>query len=780
MLERAPPLSTRFELLRQLGAGSHAQVWLAQDLDDRRQIALKLMKIHPRGDRVIDLEREFELLRDVQHPHVIRAFGVHRGVHQDELHVALAMEYASCGDVSRLRAGPMRDVLQIVASIAGALGFLHRRGLVHRDVKSSNILVMSDRTARLSDLGIASALGTLHPAVGSKYSMSPQQRAGLPAAIADDIFGFGALLYELLCGYPPFYPHADPQQSRAIEPLPNSVPARLRTLVLQMLMHEPSERPRNMDTVERELKAAATEPMGAPVDAARTAKIEPPSLHAVQGEPLKAEWRKSNQPPVDPSALQRQGFRRGLGAAAIAVGVLAVAIVFVVLPKLVDRGSESASAPTTQASTPSAAAVTPPVPEKKEVDFAELARAKQHVEEMRAALDERLTKLRNEAADRWGNDTLPSALREWEDADRNIESREYPEAEAHLTVVQKDIETLEQRAPVVLAEQLTRGDAALADGNSADAKSAYELAKQIDPKNARVLHGLKRAATLDQVLALLITAERAEKDGNLNAAMGEFRQALALDNETARASDGVSRIQAHLANDAFASAMARGYSALAAKNYDEARSAFEAARKIRPSAAEVDQGIKQIEQEQRTRSIEAKLVQAVQEESQEHWGAALKIYREAHDLDTTVAAANEGIARTEPRAALHEQLQLYLTQPERMFTQPVRMAAKDTLAQASRIENPGPILQQQIAQLRDWLVRADAPVAVALESDNLTQVTIYRVGQLGTFTQRQLQLTPGRYTVVGTRPGYRDVRREIAVMPMAALEPIVIRCEDRI
>jgi tetratricopeptide (TPR) repeat protein len=399
---------------------------------------------------------------------------------------------------------------------------------------------------------------------------------------------------------------------------------------------------------------------------------------------------------------------------------------------------------------------------------------------MRAGLEERLTKLRSKAAERWGNDPLQSALREWADADEAMESREYTEAEAHLSAVQKDIETLEQRAPVVLAEQLKVGDTAIVEGNSADAKSAYELAKQIDPNNARALHGLKRAETLDQVLALLITAERAEKDGNLNGAIGQFRQALALDNETTRASEGVSRIEAHLANDAFASAMARGYSALAAKNYDGARSAFEAARKIRPSAAEVDQGIKQIEQEQRTRSIEAKLAQAAQDESQEHWGDALKLYREVHDLDSTVAAANEGIARTEPRAALHEQLQLYLTQPERMFSQPVRMAAKETLAQASRIENPGPVLQQQVAQLRDWLVRADAPVAVALESDNQTQVTIYRVGQLGTFTQRQLQLTPGRYTVVGTRPGYRDVRREIAVTPMASLEPIVIRCEDRI
>jgi hypothetical protein len=67
--------------------------------------------------------------------------------------------------------------------------------------------------------------------------------------------------------------------------------------------------------------------------------------------------------------------------------------------------------------------------------------------------------------------------------------------------------------------------------------------------------------------------------------------------------------------------------------------------------------------------------------------------------------------------------------------------------------------------------RADVPVSVALQSDNVTQVTIYRVGQLGTFAERSLDLVPGSYTVVGTRPGYRDVRREINVRPGAAAEP---------
>ena len=70
------------------------------------------------------------------------------------------------------------------------------------------------------------------------------------------------------------------------------------------------------------------------------------------------------------------------------------------------------------------------------------------------------------------------------------------------------------------------------------------------------------------------------------------------------------------------------------------------------------------------------------------------------ELDSTVAAANEGVARTSPRAALNEQLELYLTQPERLFSQPVRAAARDTLARANGIANPGPLLRKQIDNAR--------------------------------------------------------------------------------
>jgi hypothetical protein len=133
-----------------------------------------------------------------------------------------------------------------------------------------------------------------------------------------------------------------------------------------------------------------------------------------------------------------------------------------------------------------------------------------------------------------------------------------------------------------------------------------------------------------------------------------------------------------------------------------------------------------------------------------------------------------------PRADLNQQLEMYLTQPERLFSIPVRSAARETLRRAAAVANPGPVLQHQIATLTDWVTRSDSPVQIALQSDNATQVTIYRIGVLGTFEQRSLELVPGNYVVVGTRPGYRDVRREINVVPGSTLPPVVIRCEDKI
>jgi eukaryotic-like serine/threonine-protein kinase len=767
MLESRQELSARFILVRRLGAGGSGEVWLAQDRERGCLVAVKVLADDLMQDvaAVAALQRECDLVRSLSHRNILPIDGLHRSAR----HVWIAMEYASGGDLSLLRGRGCVEILRAVMPVAAALAHAHGAGVVHRDVKPANVLLTSDGTPRLADFGIALALATAPAANagrGSPHSMSPQQRTGAPASPADDIYSFGAMLYELLSGYP------------KPAPLPGSVPARVAQFVEKMLSEDPKDRPADMQAVEAELSAALAE-LPAPAlikteAAIAPVRVEPPSMRpSAQGEPLRGEWRRGSASHT--RGDRGPGFRRGLAAAGIVAGVVGLVVVFFALPRWVGDGKPERAVQAQQALKPEK-----PVEEKKEIDFAALARDKQRAEEIRAANDERLKKLVERAAEQWGGEEFKRANAELADGDKDYEAREYSAAATHFEAMTALLETLEGRAPEVLAAQLANGAKALQEGRSADAKAAFELAAKLDPKNQVTVRGLKRATTLDEVLNLVATAERMEKEGNASAATETFRKALALDAEAPRAAEAIARIEARLASDAFASAMARGYGALASRDHGSARSAFEDARKIRPNAPEIPQALRQIEQEQRTGVIATKLGTAGEHESQERWGDALKEYRAIVELDSTIAAAQEGVARVSPRAALNEQLELYLTQPERLFSQSVRAAAHDSLAHAASINNPGPVLQRQVVKLREWLERADVPVPVALQSDNLTQVTIYRVGALGTFAERSLTLAPGSYTVVGTRPGYRDVRREINVMPGGAPEPVIIRCEDRI
>lgn len=783
MLESGQELSARFVLVRRLGAGGSGEVWLAQDRERGCFVALKVLRDDLMQDvaAIAALQRECEHVRTLDHPNILRVDGLHRSAR----HAWIAMEYASGGDLSQLRGRGYREIiLRAGLPVAAALEHAHRAGIVHRDVKPSNVLLASDGTPKLADFGVALLIAA-RPAPdagrGSPYTMSPQQAAGAPASTADDVYGFAAMLHELLSGYPPSYGDGKLAATTTNAALPASVPEPFARLVARMLADSPGDRPADMQSVERALTAVLAAPPSAsvePVNQPTPIRVEPPSLRAPspQGEPLRGEWQRSSPQSDTADDLRRQGFRRGLGAAAIAVGLVAIGIVFFVLPRWFESEQPARYA---QAAS-SVPAKPAQEPEKKEVDFAALARAKQDADDRRGPIEERLKKLTARAAEQWGGEEFKRANEELAAGDKDYEAREYITALEHFTALEPLLTTLERRAGEVLAAQLKAGATALQEGRSADAKAAFVLATKIEPGNKVAERGWKRANTLDEVLNLVATAERMEKESNPVGAVERFRRALALDAEAPRAAEGVARIEARFANDAFASTMARGYAALSKADYAGARSAFEAARRVRPNAPEIPTALRQIEQEQRTGVISTKLGVAQEHESQERWADALKEYRAVSELDSTVAAAQEGIARVAPRAALNEQLELYLTQPERLFSQPVRAAARDTLARARSIASPGPVLQKQVTTLQDWVARADVPVPVALQSDNITQVTIYRVGQLGTFAERSLELVPGSYTVVGTRPGYRDVRREINVRPGGAPEPVVIRCEDRI
>lgn len=796
-------------LLHSLGVGGGGEVWLARNAS-HELLAVKFLRAEIAADPVAmtALDALVRRIASLDASHLLRL----EGLRIVDGRVCLVMEYAPGGDLSAIRGRPWREAVAAVLPVAAALAALHRAGIAHRDVKTSNVLRAADGSPRLADFDAAAFLGEIPRrgiAPGSLYTRSPQSLEGAPASIADDVYGYGAMLYELLSGYPPFYPDVTPERIRSEAPgrldARTDVPEALRDLVARCLRKAPAQRPGSMEVVESELQRIVNEVASAVADSRskQSMSTHEPSMHEPKGEPnaeagerreapiirppsapvepLRGEWRRTRYSAPDPREFRRQGFRRGLTVSAIALGVLALFIVFFALPKWVDTTPPVQDRPVAASAASEEPAAKSAEPERNApLDFAALARAKQQADDLREPLFERLERMRERAAERWAPEDFHSATDELAAGDAQYEKREYLAAVQHFEALAPRVAALESQAGRALQAQLAAGAQALRSGRSEDARAAFELALLIEPKHAVAARGLERAGTLDRVLALLASARRAEQDGGNDTALADYRKALELDRDATQASEGIARITARQAGDAFASAMARGFAELGAHDYESARRAFENAGRIRPSSPEVAGALQQVEQSERTRTIASRLDAARAAEARERWADALQSYQDTLNLDSTVAAAKEGVARVQPRAELNAQIELYLTQPERLFSSPVRAAARQTLERASAIQTPGPVLSQQMATLRDWLAKANVPVIVALQSDNLTQVTVFRVGALGAFEQRSLELEPGQYTVVGTRPGYRDVRREIMVVPGKPMPPVVIRCEDKI
>ncbi len=284
---------------------------------------------------------------------------------------------------------------------------------------------------------------------------------------------------------------------------------------------------------------------------------------------------------------------------------------------------------------------------------------------------------------------------------------------------------------------------------------------------------------LDDVLELMAGAANAENAGQMQTALQGYRAARDMDPEWAAAAEGIARVSGSIARDRYETEMSNGFTALAAKDYGAARAAFEAAQNIRPSAGEPAEAIAQLEAEQTLAKIVALQRVAETFARNEQWTSAVGKYEEILALDDTVVAARNGAAEAKARAELDARMEYELANTHRFNDSTVWDKANSTLAEARTTTPPGPRLTEQIGRLAAALDVASVPIPVQFRSDNLTQVVVYKVGRLGQFGSRMLSLRPGAYTAVGTRDGYRDVRRDFFVRP-GDTSVVELICEEPI
>ena len=767
-------LSGRYALRQQLSAGPLGETWQAEDSKLEREVIIRLLPAQFGGDpaTLSNLNAELEAARRIDSQFVAAAASVERDGEQ----VYLVREYVPGTDLTSLRGASWRKIVPIAAQVAEALAKLHLAGLVHRDVKPGNIIVRPDGTAALIDLGSAALAGVGSGAL-SRYSASPQQLAGEPASPADDAYGLGAVLYELLSGYPPYYPNFSRERvlNEPVAPLKpaQSAPQALLDLTLSLLAKSPSARPRDLALLAQQLRALAAQAADAP----QKATTEQPAA-AISPAPVVTIVRPilRQSAPSGHTASRLPVRRKWLLSAAFIVLALLALSVFVFLPNLVRKPNMPVPAPATATSKAPA-----PKPETEaEPDLRALAEQMEQAEQVRDAYDSLYESLDKRAVSAWAPELFAAAGKHGEEARRQFGARQFKASLQSFTAGLNELQKAADLAQPTLHAQLEKGNTALTAGESAAAQAAFNLALKIDPNNAIATKGLKRAGTLDQVAALLTSAAAEEHSGQLPAAVQHYEEALKLDPDTTAARDGAARVRARISGDQFAAAMSQGLAELSAGKLAPARASLERAKALRPGAAEVSDALAQVSQAELRASVAQHRELAEKFERIERWGAALAEYDAVLKLDPGLEFAQAGHDRAAPRAELAKQLDMLINQPDRLLSAAVRDQARALLSEVHKINAPGPVLLQQIDSVSNSLERFQAPVRVAFESDNQTQVVIHRVGQLGVFDHREIDLLPGTYTVMGTRAGYRDVRREITILPGKALPPLVVRCEDRI
>ena len=202
-----------YQVVREIGRGGMATVYLAEDAKHRRSVAVKLLNADASsvlgGER---FRREIEVLAQLQHPHILPLYD--SGESNGRLYYVMPMVRGETLRDRIARSGPLPvdEVRRLVADVGAALDYAHRRGVVHRDVKPANILV-DDEHAMVADFGIAhrelndetSQLTAPGIVIGTPAYMSPEQATGSHELDArSDIYSFGCVVFEMLAGVPPF------------------------------------------------------------------------------------------------------------------------------------------------------------------------------------------------------------------------------------------------------------------------------------------------------------------------------------------------------------------------------------------------------------------------------------------------------------------------------------------------------------------------------------------------------------------------------------------------
>ncbi|MCC5894980.1 MAG: Stk1 family PASTA domain-containing Ser/Thr kinase [Alkalibacterium sp.] len=299
-------ISNRYKIIREIGSGGMAKVYLAEDLILERNVAVKLMAYNFHNDEasIRRFKREALSTTELTHPNIVNVVDVG----EDDTPY-IVMEFVDGYDLKEFikqnQPIPYKKTIEIMSQILDAVEYAHNHNIIHRDLKPQNILIDHDEKVKITDFGIAVALSETsitqtNSLLGSVHYISPEQARGSMATKQSDIYSLGILLYELLSGKVPF--DGESAVSIALKHFQNdmpslkdkdsSLPQALENVVLKATAKEANVRYRSIAEMKRDLLTSLTEERS---NEEKFVPVPPVDDTTRMIEPIKAPQKDSTQ-----------------------------------------------------------------------------------------------------------------------------------------------------------------------------------------------------------------------------------------------------------------------------------------------------------------------------------------------------------------------------------------------------------------------------------------------------------------------------------------------------
>jgi tetratricopeptide (TPR) repeat protein len=380
----------------------------------------------------------------------------------------------------------------------------------------------------------------------------------------------------------------------------------------------------------------------------------------------------------------------------------------------------------------------------------------------------------------WGGEDWSDALIYQAEGDSAYTLRQFNTAVLKYRESMQILIDLELSIPERLSLALKEAGDALMQGNQELAIEQYEIALAIEGINQEAKVGYERALKVDRVIKSMVEADVFSNSGEWEKAIISYENALIIDPEWINAIKGLETSKQKLDEELFQKSLSRGYQLLSEEKFEETKIEFDQAFKINPNSRDALQAIEELELRARISKIESIQFEALIAEVNEQWVLAKKYYQTILKLDANIKDASESLKTVNQRISLASDLIFFTANADNLSDDDLLKKAKKILKQANAIKKKGPVLLRQIENLANVISIANIPMNISILSDEMTNITLYKVGQLGVFRNKEMTLRPGVYKAVGTRNGFRDVSLRFKVLSDQIDQSFRIECKERV